>query len=383
MDIAKYTLEDWLLWEVLPEDLKIENEDLNYTRSVDKEYKRGEYKYGFMDWYNGLLSEDNIEVLSEKGELSYGAILNISVLQALAYLKMLNNGLWGRIYAIEESFKHSFMKKEMLEDEVNKVKAEIEEFKSAYPETYANALKGIDERTDLSSDEVINTLSSKRHYYMGPDTAYEIIIKAKYLNWLVWFNSPDSDKLPEPTFKEEAKPFLQDLLSLNKQINDYKEDAEPYQYTLQRQAGYPISTNTSLVKQSGNKERTLLDRRKSYTWLSNSKTELPELYQRLKDSQLIHPDTKEEHFKAIFTCKPLQEIEPINWSGAKNLLAYFIDSIHSNKLIHSNTEQWSVARRCFIGGKNLAQSKDRYLDNIKNNGKPTDYLIIDELLKGL
>ncbi|MCP2042627.1 hypothetical protein [Pontibacter sp. HSC-36F09] len=237
MDIAKYTISDWLVHSIRPTDLKIENEDLSYTSyHGDSEYS-GVYDFGYMDWYNGLISDDEIEMLCEDNKFSTISASYIYALKSLAYLKMLSNGLWERTYPIETSFKYSFMKREMLADEINKARAEIEEFRSAYPEVYANALRGIDERRDLTSDVVIDTLSSKRNYYMGPDTAFEIIIKARYLSWLLWLNNPDSDKLPEPRFEEEAKPIIYELLSLNRQLDEYKEDAEPFWRTELRNAG--------------------------------------------------------------------------------------------------------------------------------------------------
>lgn len=118
----------------------------------------------------------------------------------------------------------------------------------------------------------------------------------------------------------------------------------------------------------------------SYNWLNNPDTELSKLYQLLKDNKLIHPNTTLEQFKAVFTAKPLQSIQPIDWIGAKNLLAYFLQCIYKTK-VPTNTNIWSVAKKCFVNANSLAQSKTNYENS--RTGKPKGFEVIDEIIKAL
>src|SRR5690606_17253067 len=104
-------------------------------------------------------------------------------------------------------------------------------------------------------------------------------------------------------------------------------------------------------------------------------------YQLLIYNTLIHSDTTLEQFKAVFTAKPLQEIQMINWIGGKALLAYFVESIFSSGKIPFVTYHWSVAGKCFTDGKELAKSKVSYERNIKMS--PKHCHLIHEALIGL
>lgn len=121
--------------------------------------------------------------------------------------------------------------------------------------------------------------------------------------------------------------------------------------------------------------------KKTYQWQSNPDKEIPELYSlMINQYKLIASDTKPEQFKAIFTGQPIDSVKPIKWLAKKNLLAYFIDHpIFINKL-PLNTDYWAKAKYCFQGANSLVQSKNNYLNNKTLNGKPTNYIIIDELL---
>lgn len=284
----------------------------------------------------------------------------------------------------------------MLAEEIEKVKLELQEIKKNYPEVYANALKGVDERNKLSSSEVVDTLSSERYYYMDTNTAFEVIVKAKYLNWLTWFNDPDSDKLPEPTFIEDAKPHIHELLHISGQLSEYKENAEPYWYTLQRQAGFNIpvkAKHKSEPNHNTNARELLPKNNKSYTWLSNDE-DLPKLCKALIDKELIHKDTTLEQFEAVFAAKPLQEIEPkpIKWheDNASELL-HFIQQLQGsnewpNGWLIEKEERANYKRltTCFVK-PNGEQFNPETLRQTKQNLKqfglaPAKQQIIDSVL---
>ena len=65
--------------------------------------------------------------------------------------------------------------------------------------------------------------------------------------------------------------------------------------------------------------------------------------------------------------------EPLQWVGAKNLCAYFV-----NDYFKTITNKWETGKKLF-GVENLAQLKDLYENN--KNGKPKNYKIIDCILQ--
>ncbi len=118
----------------------------------------------------------------------------------------------------------------------------------------------------------------------------------------------------------------------------------------------------------------------SFNWLSNPETELPPLYKKVKEAELIAPETTLKQFTAIFTGQPIETIEPVKWISKTVLLAYFIVQLRTTYNKIEETELWAIAGNCF--GRNrstMYNSYEQYLKNTKPNKKPRDHKIIDEL----
>ena len=279
-------------------------------------------------------------------------------MQSNAYIEYIYSHLFFASGFFMDVYSTSLVREYTLMEKIAQVKEQIQLFKIENPIIYKETLEGDDGRYGLTPEQV--KMNDDWLYADGNpepiDKHMELIINLKFLEWLLWIEKTDNKGL----------------------IDDY----HAYYKTQKENYNWPVYRESKQLRQLVETISKVVQ--VSYTWLSNPDEELPNLYQLLKANQLIHPDTTEEQLKAIFTAKPLQEIQPINWIATKNLLAYFIDSIYPNK-IHFNIEQWRVAEKCFTNGKSLAQSKENYLGNAnkKHSGKPKNYQIIDEILKAL
>ena len=118
-------------------------------------------------------------------------------------------------------------------------------------------------------------------------------------------------------------------------------------------------------------------KKKGFNWVSNSNDELPIIFKKLKDKELIHKDETLERFKKIFNNKEISLSDRIQWRSQKNLLAYFIDELLEKEKIPFTTNLWATAKVCFTGANNLAQSKENYLNN--SSALPKHYHLIDSL----
>ncbi len=106
-----------------------------------------------------------------------------------------------------------------------------------------------------------------------------------------------------------------------------------------------------------------------------SDTQLKTLFDSLK-GEFIANDTNYSLFEAVFSEVDVNTLPgKINWLGANNLLAYFIDKMPIDK----PDSRWNITEYCFTNSKNLRQAKDRY-ENSKT-GKPKQANVIDTILK--
>lgn len=120
---------------------------------------------------------------------------------------------------------------------------------------------------------------------------------------------------------------------------------------------------------------------KTFRWIKDPEKELPILYEKMR-GELISPETTLEQFTAIFTSRPIEEVEPVEWIEKTVLLAYFIEEYIIKKAQGYN-EHWKIAAKCFfhktnkITQRNLLGSKNNYLDN--KSGNPRDSCLVDGL----
>jgi hypothetical protein len=126
------------------------------------------------------------------------------------------------------------------------------------------------------------------------------------------------------------------------------------------------------------KEREKTIGRRSFCW-NGSMEELEKLYNSLVIENLISKETAIEDFNKVFTYEPISEINKINWTGQRNLLAYLIDGLNYNKQFKFSNEIFSIARECFTNSNNLSKLKFQYLGSKK--GYPRNNHIIDNILK--
>ena len=117
-------------------------------------------------------------------------------------------------------------------------------------------------------------------------------------------------------------------------------------------------------------------KKKGFNWISNI-DELPIIFNKLKEKELIHKDETLEGFMKIFNNKEISLSDRIQWRSQKNLLAYFIDKLLVDELIPITTNLWATAKICFTRANNLAQLKENYLNN--NSGLPRNHHLIDSL----
>jgi hypothetical protein len=119
----------------------------------------------------------------------------------------------------------------------------------------------------------------------------------------------------------------------------------------------------------------------SYNWLNNPKTEIPKLFNLMKDRhKLIDPETTLDQFTAVFTGVAAGNTSPIKWLSSNRLLAYF--------LAHTfESQDWqSIAgtQKLFLNKRNkqltandLSVAKNEY----ESNGSPKGHEKIDSILK--
>ncbi|MBC5774239.1 hypothetical protein H8S95_09210 [Pontibacter sp. KCTC 32443] len=313
------------------------------------------YEYTYQDWLDGNVQGEYLNDL--RNDFSPNDFMKIERRIREAFIKRVNDIIkaFRRMFFIH--FNMSLVKDEILSDWIDKIESKINKFRDKQPETVFMARLGGDGKnkflTAIQVEEYFSFDAEKGNF----DDVYDLyktmeegtkplnyVIYVNFLKWLNWFKAEQ--------LKNTSEPFL--LLNTN-------------------------------IDEENQLRELLKDKNTSYKWQNNPNEELPKLHQNLLANGLINTNTTLDQFKAVFEAKPLNKIKPVDWVGDKNLLAYFVDYIYSNRLIHFNINQWSVAEFCFTNARNLAQSKDRYLSNknIKHPGKPKNYQILDEVLKGL
>jgi hypothetical protein len=315
-----------------------------------------EYKYSYQDWVDGRVESSHLVNLLRQNRISRSDFDKIRQQQHIAYSRCLNDVFEIVKSSITKAYNAQLLKDVYLSSLIDKHTNRLESIKAEQPTIEINAASTHNGWTDFSSalvkrvlliDNAEKLTTSELDSMFSEDTPFSFIVRTYLIKWLHWFREQQALDRTEPRF----------ILSHFEE--DFKQDI-------------PVSSNYRQPV--------------SYKWLSNPNVELPELYKRLISKQLIHPDNTLDELKTIFTAKPLSAIkQPFSWIGGKGLLAYFIDSIYSSGKIPIDTDFWRIAEQCFLNANNLAQSRVNYMGNKSNKHphKPKNYLLVDEVLKGL
>jgi outer membrane lipoprotein-sorting protein len=294
-------------------------------------------------WEKGLISPDDEE------------FNEFQILREIAYIQH----MYGCVSILTDkfmwSYQPSFAREYTLANEIDLVNEKILHFKTNWPIIYADVLNGNDGRNTLSFEDIKAVFG--KDYNAFPEQPLsqhmELLVYIKYLDLLQWIGNTENKAL----------------------IEDYRDYIREQKKSLR----WPVVKEYRRLRQLIDKASQT--NQVSYTWLNNPDTELPRLHKLMKDKQLIDRSTKLEQLQAVFSAKPLNNIELISWIRAKNLLAYFIDRIQNkNKIVDPNL--WSIAEKCFTKSKDLLQSRNNY-ERVNKNNKPRGFEIIDDILIAL
>jgi len=124
----------------------------------------------------------------------------------------------------------------------------------------------------------------------------------------------------------------------------------------------------------------------SYEWQNNTDKELPELYSLMIDKyKLIAPETTYEQFKAVYTGRTIDEIEPIRWHQENaSELVYFIDRLEQTDNIVHNPKKTDYQKMtaCFVkpDGKQFKANWKQIKQNISINLSSDKRKAIDDLV---
>ncbi|WP_236979926.1 hypothetical protein [Membranihabitans maritimus] len=121
----------------------------------------------------------------------------------------------------------------------------------------------------------------------------------------------------------------------------------------------------------------------TFKWKGNPKKELPELYEKMIQGELISKETEFDQFESIFMgMVETKTFKPLEWTDEPVLLAYFIDTLVTKGKI-TKKRRWVITSFCFkdINSSTIRNHSRNYKNNNNPNhqGKPKDYLKIDSL----
>lgn len=124
----------------------------------------------------------------------------------------------------------------------------------------------------------------------------------------------------------------------------------------------------------------------SYVWQSNPDNELPELYSLMIDKyKLIAPETTLEQFTAIFTGRPIDEIEPIRWhqENASELVYFIVRLEQTDNIVHNPKKtDYQKMTACFVkpDGNHFKANWKQIKQNISINLSSDKQKSIDDLV---
>lgn len=312
------------------------------------------YKYTYQDWVEGKITLDSGELdrLGRNRELSTDDIHTIGDKQREAYEQYLYWELNFAAYDFLSRYQESLVPDYTLEDEASRTKEQVESFKSEYPTIYRDVLSGQDGRHKLTYQQVVNCTNGSLEQTSCTDKHTGLIIKLIYLEWLLWIEKADKKGL-----KNDFKTFVRERKEKYKGL-DYEETIRLRRLAQKRPKHEP----------------------NSYVWQGRQE-EINTLYNHLIVGEFLPDNTSFEIFKAVFTGKPLNSIQPLQWLKAKNLLAYLIDQLNEANKLPNNINIWDVALNCFSDGKYLVQLRTNYEGN--SNQKPKGFRAIDNIIASL
>lgn len=294
-------------------------------------------KYTYQDWVEGNIKFSKYGGISLFNrsyllhELSSEDTDRIAIEQNQAFLHYLSTAFEALKRTFISEYNYSVLKDEFLNYNLSGFKRILDTIRTEHEIIVTQAFhSGFDGRFELTKSEVDTFLSTKVDSeemeifawgFLGDveDVGFEFdkeeqaplmyILRSNFYSWLVWFKKQQELKNIEPSLKVDSA-------KLPKGIEDIISKGQV-----------------------------------SYTWLGKS-DELPELYQRLIDKQLIDPDTTEEQFKAVFEAKPLQKIkeQPIKWhdENASELLYFILQLKASGNIKNGKQTSYQRLTACFV-----------------------------------
>ncbi len=127
----------------------------------------------------------------------------------------------------------------------------------------------------------------------------------------------------------------------------------------------------------------------SYVWLGNNvNDDLNKLFIELKNNNFIADDTDTVSFLSAFNGVEISKIEnKIKWNGSKKLCVYFINQLLQEPKHIEEKNMWSKLENLFIDkeGEPMdrgAQENQKIFGNSKGARLPSNYKIINKILKG-
>ena len=128
----------------------------------------------------------------------------------------------------------------------------------------------------------------------------------------------------------------------------------------------------------------------SYVWLGdNINDDLNKLYSALKKNRLISDETDSVTFLSGFNGVKISTIKKkIKWIGTKKLCVYFINQLLQEPKFIDEKNMWSKLENLFTDNNDRpmdrgAKENQKIFGDSKDSRLPSNYMIINSILKGL
>lgn len=265
-------------------------------------------------------------------------------------------------------------------------------FNSEFEQSFYNHVEAFIIKTTpieaiLKFNRIVNKVDS---YIISPDDKKSEFIK--YINLLISENMSDIidseiDLTPDKTRKKILGSF---------EYKTYRDFYEKKELNLSSDVVNSIinrKSNIELIellknhiKNTETAKKETKQKKTSYIWQNYPDTELQELYiLMIENFKLIALETTYEQFKAVFTGKPIEHINPIKWhqDNASELL-YFINKLEQTNNIEKNPKRadYQKLRACFVkpDGKPFNAVWKSLKTNLAINLSPDKQNVIDTLV---
>jgi len=125
--------------------------------------------------------------------------------------------------------------------------------------------------------------------------------------------------------------------------------------------------------------------RRSFKWLKGDDV-LNSLFHQLISTELINSETDIDDFKQVFSQVEISCLnKPIHWEKGTKLFAYFINQLMEHKYI-PRRPSWVLLPSCFTyyddkkgAIVHMYEEVKSYVNEIKNEGAPKDFELVDNL----